>query len=156
MQKLKFETLEELKAFLGEEGLSETKFCVKPDYVDAIIGLTDENKLVYDYDKMVEHLAKLYEAEEDIEDPYESAIEWIDFNCQIPYWEIVHSTEEDDCYILGDFGDELPERLSDHMKTVIGMNTYGCLIVDSELVTDQTIDEIESILKEYDVDYKIV
>lgn len=153
MTKCNFSTLEQLKEFLTQIGCDDTKFCVEPDYADAVIGLTDECKVVYDYEKMVEHLANIY-AESDIEDPYEAAAEWIDYNCQIPYWEIIVSTGEE--ALIYDYEGGLCERFSDHIKTIIGMNNYGCLLLDSECITDDSIDEIESILKEYDVEYRIV
>lgn len=45
-----------------------------PSYDDAFIGITDDNRAAYDYDKMVEWLVR----EEDM--TYEEAIEFIDYN----------------------------------------------------------------------------
>lgn len=152
MFKANFKSVEELREFLDRSNYGEVKFCVEPDYVDAIIGISDEGKVVYDYDKMVEHLAKLYEKEETCEDPYTDAIEWIDYNCQIPYWEIVFTEDDEPLWC----DDNFEERFSDYKKTIIGPNTYGCLLIDSEYVTDQIIDDMEQVLKECEVEYKII
>ena len=54
-----------------------------PDYDEAIIGVTDEGQVVYDYDKMVQILVE--------RDGYEEmeAIEWIEYNTirALPYFE---------------------------------------------------------------------
>ena len=78
------------------------------------------------------------------------AIEWIDYNCDMPYWEIV--TTNDDGYIEN----FVSEQFDDYMKYIIGMNMYGVLLIDSEKVTEQNIDDIEEILKKDEVEYKIV
>lgn len=50
-------------------------------YDGAIIGVTTDGRVVYDYDKMLEELAK------DEEWTYEEAMEWIDYNTirALPY-----------------------------------------------------------------------
>ena len=50
-------------------------------YDNAIIGVTTDGRVVYDYDKMVEELI------EDEEWSYEEAVEWIDYNTirSLPY-----------------------------------------------------------------------
>lgn len=150
MIKCKFENVEELKTFLKYSDYDEVRFCIDPDYIDAIIGLSDEGKIVYDYFLMVAHLAKIYEADGTSEDPEMDAIEWIDYNCDMPYWEIV--TTNDDGYIEN----FISEQFDDYMKYIIGMNMYGILLIDSEKVTEQNIDDIEEILKKDEVEYKIV
>ena len=54
-----------------------------PDYDEAIVGVTDEGQVVYDYDKMVQILVE--------RDGYEEreAIEWIEYNTirALPYYE---------------------------------------------------------------------
>ena len=54
-----------------------------PDYDEAIVGVTDEGQVVYDYDKMVQILVE--------RDGYEEmeAIEWIEYNTirALPYFE---------------------------------------------------------------------
>lgn len=74
-------SIDELKDILEDRALSHTTFFVKPDYLSAIIGLTDDGKLIYDYDKMVEHLVE----KDGMTD--EEAIEFIDYNTirTIPY-----------------------------------------------------------------------
>ena len=54
---------------------------INPDYEDAVIGITYDGRLVYDYDKMVEYLMNK-EGWSDID-----AVEWIDYNVirSIPY-----------------------------------------------------------------------
>lgn len=74
MDKTPEEILEEngydIKA-LEEE---RTLFFRNPDFSTAIIGVTDDYHIVYDYDKMVEHLVKYEDMTE------EEAIEWLDYN----------------------------------------------------------------------------
>lgn len=157
MLKATFKTTQELRSFLEEFNFQDTKFCVNPDYVDAIIGISDEGKVIYDYDKMVEHLAKIYEKEGSTDDPYTDAMEWIDYNCNIPYWEIVTLNEDEGGPLENaDYEEDFIAEFEAYKKAVIGLNTHGILLINSEFVTCQNIDEIESILKKYEVDYKIV
>lgn len=74
-------TIENLKEYLAEHGFDETSFFENPDFVDAIVGITDEGNLIYDYDKMVQSLVSEGEMNE------EDAIEWIEYNTirTIPY-----------------------------------------------------------------------
>lgn len=74
-------TIENLKEYLAERGFDETSFFENPDFVDAIVGITDEGNLIYDYDKMVQSLVSEDEMNE------EDAIEWIEYNTirTIPY-----------------------------------------------------------------------
>lgn len=62
-------------------GCENAPHFVSPDYEDAIIGVTHDGRIVYDYDKMVEYLMDK-EGWSDID-----AIEWIDYNVirSIPY-----------------------------------------------------------------------
>lgn len=155
MLKASFKSVDQLRDFIDTADYGEVKFFVDPDYVDAIIGISDEGKVIYDYDIMVEHLAKIYEKESDCEDPYSDACEWIDYNCNIPYCEIVFRNENDD-YGIPLCLPELCENFSDYTKTLIGVNNHGELLIDSECVTGQNIEEIETILRNCEVDYKIV
>lgn len=43
------------------------------EFADGAIGLTDDNHLVYSYNKLVESLSKIYGSTED-------AIEWLEYN----------------------------------------------------------------------------
>lgn len=74
-------TIEELEQYLEERGMTGTTYFNNPDFVDAIVGTTDEGNLIYDYDKMIESLKK----SENWDD--EEAIEWIEYNTirTIPY-----------------------------------------------------------------------
>ena len=150
MFKCSFESVDELKKFIEDLEYEEVKFCVGPDYIDAVIGLSDEGKVVYDYLKMVAHLARIYEADGTSEDPEMDAIEWIDYNCDIPYWEIV-TTDAD--YWYEELGSD---KLEDYKKYIIGPNMYGVLLIDSEKITDQNIEDLENVLKELEVEFKII
>lgn len=58
------------------------------EYAPACIGITTDHCLVYDWDLMVESLAKYYREEDDTdEDATMKAIEWIDYNTlrALPY-----------------------------------------------------------------------
>ena len=61
----------------------DTSYFINPDYEDAVIGVTDDGRLVYDFDKMVEYLMN-NEGWSDIE-----SIEYIEYNVirAIPYME---------------------------------------------------------------------
>ena len=52
-----------------------------PDYDSAIIGITENNQAVYDYEKMIEHLMQ----EDDMD--YEEAVDFISYNTirSLPY-----------------------------------------------------------------------
>ncbi len=64
-------SIEEYLYQLGYEDV----ICFKDyDYRTAIIGVTTDNRLVYDFDKMVMYLVE----EEDFD--YDEAVEWIDYN----------------------------------------------------------------------------
>ena len=59
---------------LVEKGYDDVIVFSNPDYTDALIGLTDTNQAVYDYDKMIEWLIK--HENMDIED----AADFISYN----------------------------------------------------------------------------
>ena len=59
---------------LLENGYEDVKYLTNYSYDDALIGVTDDNRAVYDYNKMVEWLIN----EEDFTE--EEAVEWIDYN----------------------------------------------------------------------------
>ena len=150
MFKCKFNNVDELKSFVKDLEFEEVKFCVDPDYIDAIIGLSDEGKVVYDYFGMVTHLAKIYDNEPDCEDPEMDAIEWIDFNCDMPYWEIV-TTDKEYWY------EPLQEdKFIPYHKYFVGPNMSGVLLIDSEKINDQNIDDLEEMLNNEKIDYKII
>ena len=67
---------------LLENGYEDVKYLTNYSYDTALIGVTVDNRAVYDFDKMVEWLI----AEEDF--TYEDAVEWIDYNTirALPYF----------------------------------------------------------------------
>lgn len=148
MFKCKFNNVEELKMFLESTKFEEVNFCVDPDYIDAIIGLTDYGKLVYDYEKMIEHLAKIYIENGDCDDPYTDAVEWIEYNADIPYWEIVYTNEE----IIENEYFELQQQLQQYPHIIIGLNTHGALLIDTNLINNENMDNINKILSESDIE----
>ena len=66
---------------LLDNGYEDVVFFINYSYDDALIGVTDDNRAVYDYNKMVEWLVK----EHNFTD--EEAIDWINFNTlrSLPY-----------------------------------------------------------------------
>ena len=69
---------EELKAYLE---IAQASIFVNPDFDDAIIGITTDDRVVYDYDLMIESLAKKDNMSLD------EAQEFIDYNTvrTLPY-----------------------------------------------------------------------
>lgn len=74
-------TIDSLKEWLCDNDHEETIVFESPDYLSAIIGITEDGRLIYSYDKMVEHLMLTdgMDAEE--------AMEFIDYNTvrALPY-----------------------------------------------------------------------
>ena len=70
-----------VEQMLLDEGYEDVKYLVNYSYDDALIGVTTDNRAVYDYDKMVEWLMKV-EGMDSLE-----AMEWIDYNTirALPY-----------------------------------------------------------------------
>ena len=66
---------------LLDNGYEDVVFFINYSYDDALIGVTDDNRAVYDYNKMVEWLVK----EHNFTD--EEAMDWIDLNTirALPY-----------------------------------------------------------------------
>ena len=62
-------------------GYEDVVYLTNYSYDDALIGISDDNRAVYDYNKMVEWLVKTEGFTE------EEAIEWIDYNTirALPY-----------------------------------------------------------------------
>lgn len=60
---------------------NEVMYFANEDYESALIGITEDNRAVYDYEKMIEYLV-----EKDGMDDLE-AMEWIDYNTirALPY-----------------------------------------------------------------------
>ena len=74
-------TIDQLKEWLCDREYEDTVVLESPDYLSAIVGISDDGRLIYDYEKMVEHLV----ATDGME--YEEACEFIDFNTigALPY-----------------------------------------------------------------------
>lgn len=67
---------------LLDNGYEGVKFLTDFSYDSALIGVTDDNRAVYDYEKMVEWLVK----EQDFSE--EDAADWISYNTMraLPYF----------------------------------------------------------------------
>lgn len=73
---------QKIRDALCDMGHEEALLFDNPDYDEAIVGVTDDGQVVYDYDKMVQILVE--------RDGYEEteAIEWIEYNTirALPYY----------------------------------------------------------------------
>ena len=69
------------KDILIDQGFENFIIFENPDYDSAIIGITENNQVVYDYEKMIEHLMQ----EDDMD--YEEAVDFISYNTirSLPY-----------------------------------------------------------------------
>ncbi len=69
------------KDILMDQGFEDFIIFENPDYDSAIIGITEDNQVVYDYDKMIEYLIQ----EDDMS--YEEAVDFISYNTirSLPY-----------------------------------------------------------------------
>ena len=74
-------TIDALKEWLCSSDHENTIILESPDYLSAIIGITEDGRLIYSYDKMVEHLMREDGMEAD------EAMEFIDYNTvrALPY-----------------------------------------------------------------------
>ena len=74
-------TIDSLKEWLCENDHEDTVVLESPDYLSAIVGISEEGRLIYSYDKMVEHLMKVENMD------VEEAMEFIDYNTirALPY-----------------------------------------------------------------------
>ena len=77
-------TQKELKQIIIDNGYEEIVLFENYDYVTAFIGISNDNKAIYDYDLMIEYLMKKEEFDDEI-----NVIEWIDYNTirALPYME---------------------------------------------------------------------
>lgn len=75
------ENANKLEEILLDNGLEGAAYFVDDDFDTAIIGYTDNNQIVYSYDKMIEWYMDKY----DVDDI--TAMEWIDYNTLrvVPY-----------------------------------------------------------------------
>ena len=69
------------KDILMDQGFEDFIIFENPDYDSAIIGITENNQVVYDYEKMIKHLMQ----EDDMD--YEEAVDFISYNTirSLPY-----------------------------------------------------------------------
>ena len=69
------------KDTLMDQGFENFIIFENPDYDSAIIGITENNQVVYDYEKMIEYLIQ----EDDMD--YEEAVDFISYNTirSLPY-----------------------------------------------------------------------
>lgn len=80
-QAASFKSVDEVRQFLVDRGEEETVFFTNPDFIDAIIGISEDGCLIYSFSKMVESLMLSDNMS------YEDAIEFIDYNTirALPY-----------------------------------------------------------------------
>ena len=60
------------------------------EFADGVIGITNDNHVVYSYERLVQSLAKAYRDENQTDEEAElAAMEWIDYNTirSLPYME---------------------------------------------------------------------
>ena len=83
LAKLKIDmTLEQLKQLITDLGYENVTVFENYDYADAFIGMSNDGRAVYSYDKMIEWLMLKENW------TYEEAVEWIDYNTMraLPYY----------------------------------------------------------------------
>ena len=76
--------MNKVRELLLEEGYEDVVIFENFSYDTAFIDVSEDNRAVYDYDKMIEYLVKVEGFEDEIE-----AIEWIEYNTirALPYME---------------------------------------------------------------------
>lgn len=67
--------MNKVRELLLEEGYEDVVIFENFSYDTAFIGVSEDNRAVYDYDKMIEYLVEVEGFEDEIE-----AIEWIEYN----------------------------------------------------------------------------
>lgn len=67
---------------LLDAGYEDIKYLVNESYDDALVGVSDDGRAIYDYDKMVDWLVDKYDWTD------EEAVEWIEYNTirALPYF----------------------------------------------------------------------
>lgn len=67
---------------LLEYGYEDVKYLVNESYDDALIGISEDGRAIYDFDKMVDWLVDKYNYTD------EEAVEWIEYNTlrALPYF----------------------------------------------------------------------
>ena len=56
MKQSNFNNVDELKEYLCEQGYEEAIIFIGPDYLDAVIGVSSEGCVIYNYEKMIQCL----------------------------------------------------------------------------------------------------
>ncbi len=74
-------TMKEFKDILCERGYEDAVVLESPDYLSAIVGVSDDGRVIYDYEKMTQCLMETEGMD------YEEAMEFVNFNTlgAIPY-----------------------------------------------------------------------
>ena len=74
--------MNKVRELLLEEGYEDVVIFENFSYDTAFIGVSEDNRAVYDYDKMIEYLVEVEGFEDETE-----AIEWIEYNTirALPY-----------------------------------------------------------------------
>ena len=157
MKHITFKNVDELVKYLTDNHFDETKFFVMPDYIKSIFGITDNGILLYLYTDMVEELYLEYTENDEIEDPYTSAIEFIDSNVTdvgkgspiVVYEPPIEGYN----YLFEREG--LDEFLDKYESVIIGMDSHDNLLIDDDLCSEDknTIDDFIKNYKEIDVLY---
>ena len=83
------ELKEKIKDYiLDKEILDKIVVLEGDEYADGVIGITEDYRLVYSYEKLVESLMKTYDSE-DGSIKWLEAVEWLNYNTlrSIPYME---------------------------------------------------------------------
>ena len=150
MKHITFKNVDELVKYLTDNHFDETKFFVMPDYIKSIFGITDNGILLYSYRDMVEELYLEYTENDAIEDPYTSAIEFIDSNVTDvgkgspivvyePPIEGYNSLFE--CEGIDEFFDK-------YESVIIGMDSHDNLLIDDDLC-DEDKNAINAFIENY-------
>lgn len=74
-------TLKEIKEYLCESGFEDVILYDSPSYATAFLGLSHDDRAIYDYEAMIEWLV----VEDGMDE--EEAAEYIDYNCAGAYTE---------------------------------------------------------------------
>lgn len=76
-----FNNVDELKEYLSDIGYEDSIVFVGPDYINAVVGVSENGRVIYSYDKMIACLM----LEDDMDT--EEAAEFIDYNTirALPY-----------------------------------------------------------------------
>ena len=145
---------EGLNQYLTEKGYESVVVFENPSYADAFIGISNDDRVIYDYDKMIECL--INEDGMTVED----AMEFIDYNTirAIPYYPnapiVMYPYDEDICTIFQD--NEEIERLLKKKQQLsiddafVGTSHNYDLIYDYDKIVNCLGNEnIEQCIKEF-------